>query len=225
MPIGVIFDMDGVLVDSGPAHMESWRRLAQQRGRLFREADFHACFGKTSRDIIRTLWGERLSEADITGLDTEKEEIYRDLIRDAVPLLPGCREALAALRGARLRLAVATSGPPPNLALVLKAGRIGAYFDARVHGFDIQRGKPAPDCFLLAAERLGCPPAECVVVEDALPGVAAGLAAGMTVIAITGTQPEPVLRGAGAAAVVSELRQITPELVRSLVARGEERSG
>jgi beta-phosphoglucomutase-like phosphatase (HAD superfamily) len=256
MPIGVIFDMDGVLVDSGPAHHQSWQILARRHGREVSAERFATTFGRPSRDIIRVIWGDSVSDEEVARLDADKEAIYRELIRGRVPLMPGCRETLAALHAAGLRLAVATSGPPENLKLVLREGGLGTYFAvqhttgdvasgpragrevlscgrrfgkptagaepgryemATVHGFDIARGKPAPDCFLLAATRLGLAPAECVVVEDAPVGIEAGLAAGMPVIALAGTHPVAVLIAAGAARVVKRLDEITPELVRQVM--------
>lgn len=218
MPHGVIFDMDGVLVDSAPAHQESWRRLAARYGVEVSAEQFKHSFGQTSRDIIRTLWGSNVSDDAMARYDAEKEAIYRQIIRGNVPLMLGCRELLSALKAADLWLAVATSGPPANLELVLHEGELGAYFQAIVHGFDIQRGKPAPDCFQLAARRLALAPEACVVVEDAPVGIQAGVAAGMPVIALAGTHgPEP-LRASGAAVVVHRLEEITPALVHRLLA-------
>lgn len=216
MPSGVIFDMDGVLVDSGPAHQESWRVLAKRRGKQVSAETFARTFGMPSRDIIRILWGAQLGDDEIRALDDEKEAAYREMITGNVPLMPGCREALAALRDAGLRLAVATSGPPANLALVLREGGLASFFQATVHGFDIQHGKPAPDCFLLAAERLGVCPSACVVVEDAPVGVEAAIAAGMPVIGLTGTHPAAALSQAGAVQVVSQLSALTPDFVAAL---------
>jgi beta-phosphoglucomutase len=213
MSNGVIFDMDGVLVDSGPAHHESWQMLAKKHGLDVSVERFHQTFGRTSRDIIRTIWGASTSDEQVRQLDDEKEAIYRELISARVPLMPGCRNLLAKLEKSGLQLAVATSGPPENMELVLSEGLIANYFDATVHGFEISVGKPAPDCFLLTAERLELPPASCVVVEDAPVGVEAARAAGMRTIALAGTHPAETLQAAGAAHVVQRLEDITPELI------------
>jgi len=217
MPYGVIFDMDGVLVDSGPPHAESWRVLARQYGLEISEENFKAHFGKTSRDIIRTFWGPQVSDDDIRRYDQDKERIYRELITGEVPLTAGARDLLATLSRAGYVLAVATSGPPENLDLVLREAELAAFFAATVHGFDVKRGKPAPDCFLLAAERAGLKPEDCVVVEDAPAGIQAARAAGMQPIGFTGTHPADRLRAAGAAATVERLADITAELVSALL--------
>ncbi len=98
MSAAIIFDMDGVLVDSGPPHLESWRRLALQHDIAITPDRFRQTFGQTSRDIIRSLWGADLSADEVRQLDDQKESIYRDLIRDRVPLMPGCREMLDRLQ-------------------------------------------------------------------------------------------------------------------------------
>jgi HAD superfamily hydrolase (TIGR01509 family) len=209
---GVIFDMDGVLVDSGPAHYESWRLMARRHGLDIDEARFKATFGRTSTEIIQILW-PGLPAAEVQRRDAEKEAVYRDLIRGRVPLMPGCVETLAALRAAGRRIAIGTSGPPENIELVLSEGGLASYFEAVVHRGMIARGKPAPDCFLLAAERLGLPPAACVVIEDAPAGVQAGCAAGMTVIALASNYPPAQLQTAGATHVVSHLTDVPPLVI------------
>lgn len=212
-PAAVIFDMDGVLVDSAAAHHASWRIVAERDGLDVSAERFASTFGRPSRDIIRIIWGPHIDDAAIARIDAEKEAAYRELIRDNVPIMPGCRDALAALRTAGLHLAVATSGPPENLDLALDGGSLRAYFDATVHGFDIAHGKPAPDCFLLAARRLGVAPAACVVIEDAVVGVQAGVAAGMRVIGFAPSGDGERLRAAGAAVTISEMSSLTADLV------------
>ncbi len=220
MQQGVIFDMDGVLVASGPAHLASWKLVARKSGLDFSDQQFAASFGQTSRDIIRTFWGPDLTDEQIRAIDDRKEAVYRDLIEDIVPLTIGVRETLRGLAADGLILSVATSGPPENLAAVIDATGLDQHFQAQVHGRDVARGKPAPDVFLLAAERCGLRPADCVVVEDAPAGVEAGVAAGMPVIGLVGTHPAEPLAAAGAIRTVDTLPAITPDLVRRLLADG-----
>lgn len=217
MSAGVIFDVDGVLVASGPAHAESWRRLASRRGVEISDEQFRRTFGQTSRDIIRSIFGPQVSDEDVRRYDEEKEAIYRELVTGRVPLADGAADVLAALRHAGYRLALATSGPQENVALVLRETGLEPYFAAVVTGFDVVRGKPAPDCFLLAAERAGVDPGNCVVVEDAPVGITAARAAHMRPIGLTGTHPAGPLRAAGAVCVVRHLKEITPELVAQLL--------
>lgn len=216
---GVIFDMDGVLVASGRAHAASWRLLAKQRGVDFSDEAFQRLFGRTSRDIVREVFGPDVTDEQIAELDAQKEALYRDLITGMVPLTIGVREVLTGLADAGFRLAIATSGPPENVNLVLDEGRLRHFFSAVVTGFDVQRGKPAPDCFLLAAERLSVEPAHCVVVEDAPAGIEAARAAGMTALGFVGTHPAERLEDAGAAAVAEQMSEITADRMAELLGR------
>lgn len=214
---GVLFDMDGVLVASGPAHAASWRALARRHGLEITDEQFRRTFGRPSDDILRTLWNRALSDEEIRRLDEEKEAIYRELIRGIVPVTIGARECLQTLRKAGLRLAVATSGPPENVELVLRETGLGRWLSAIVTRADVTRGKPAPDCFLIAARRLELPAEHCVVVEDAPVGIQAALGAGMPAIGLVGTHPADALRAAGASVTVERLAEITPDLIRGLV--------
>lgn len=216
MKTGVLFDMDGVLVASGPAHAASWRIVAKKHGCTVSDDEFRQTFGRTSREIIRMLFGE-VTDAQVHQIDSEKELAYRDLVSGMVPLMIGCREVLGSLSAAGYPLAVATSGPPENLDLVLRETGIGGYFRATVNGFDVKHGKPAPDVFLLAAERIDVPPAGCVVIEDAPVGIEAAKAAGMKVIALVGTHPAIRLSEARPTQIVDHLGDITPQLVRSVL--------
>lgn len=215
---GVIFDMDGVLVASGPAHAASWKMVAAEHGLSISDAEFQRTFGRQSADIIRLLWGRAVDDEQVRAIDDRKEAIYRDLVSGMVPLTVGVRETLTGLRDAGMTLSVATSGPLENVDLVLDEGRLRPFFSTIVTRADIQRGKPAPDCFLLAAERSGLKPGECVVVEDAPVGVEAAVAAGIACIAFVSSNTPASLREAGAARVVERMSEITPMLARELIA-------
>jgi len=218
MPDGVIFDMDGVIVNSGPPHCESWRVLAQCHGLEMSDDAFAETFGMSSREIIRMFWGADVTAEDIRRIDDEKEAVYRELIAGRVPLSAGVRETITALKRAGFVLTVGTSGPPENVELVLRETGLGPMFSATVNGFDVEHGKPAPDIFLKAAERAGLEPARCVVIEDAPVGIQAARAAGMPVVGYTGTHRSERLRAAGAQRVVAALPEITPGIIAELLA-------
>jgi beta-phosphoglucomutase len=213
MAQGVIFDMDGVLVDSAAAHQGSWQMLAKRHGVDVTPERFRETFGRRSGDIIRMLWGKPVNDEQIRRYDTEKEQLYRELITGKVPYMPGTRQVLERLRQAGYRLAVATSGPPENLQLVLDEGNLWTSFSATVNGREVSEGKPAPDCFRLAADRLQLAPGDCLVVEDAPVGIEAALAAEMHVIGVAGTHPREKLLEAGAPQVLAVLADLTPECV------------
>jgi beta-phosphoglucomutase len=213
----VIFDMDGVLVDSYRAHFESWRTLAGEHGLRLTEPQFRETFGRTSRDIIRRFWGERVGNDPrrIAGLDDRKEALYREIVSVDFPAMDGAVELIDALHDAGVAIGVGSSGPPENIDLAIerlgRRDRIGAV----VTGLEVTRGKPDPQVFLLAAERLGRDPAGCVVVEDAPDGILAAQRAGMTAVALLSTGREA--RDFEAVApdlTVSTLRELTPERLR-----------
>ncbi len=211
---GVIFDVDGVLVDSYVPHLESWQRLASEIGADIAESQFAATFGRTSRDIISELFD--ITEADaVQKLDARKESLYREIIRPAVPAMPGAVSLVASLHAAGFRLAVGSSGPPENVALVCEAMGLDAYLSASITGADVTRGKPDPQVFLLAAEGLGLPAARCVVIEDAPAGIEAARAAGMPCIALSSTHERSGL--AAADKIVGNLSELGPADIRSLL--------
>lgn len=181
--IGVIFDMDGVLVDSAPAHLRSWQLLARECGGTVTQEQFAKTFGQQNRDIIPILFG-RVSEDRMRALAERKEEIYRDLIRKRPPIVEGAVELVRGLHDAGVRLAVGSSGPRENIELALSAMNVGDSISVVVSGGEVTRGKPDPEVFALAADRLGVEPARCVVVEDAPVGVEAARAIGARVVAV-----------------------------------------
>jgi beta-phosphoglucomutase len=206
---GVIFDMDGVLVLSGPAHWLAWQQVAARHGFSFTRDDYYAVNGLTNADICRRLFGARSTPELAARIGDEKERAYRAIVAPDVPIAPGCRELLAALQQAGARLAVGSSAPVENVDLVLDAGGLRPFFAAAVHAGMVARGKPAPDIFLRAAELLALQPADCVVVEDAPAGVVAARAAGMRAVGVATNHSAAELRAAGAEQVAAQLAELT----------------
>lgn len=213
--LAVIFDMDGVLVDSYQAHFESWKQLYAELEIEYSEEAFAADFGRTSRDILARRFGDELTDERIRAMDSRKEAIYRNIIRTNFPTMDGANELVNALVDEGFRIAVGSSGPPENIVLSLELLPSGKRFNATVTGADVTHGKPNPEVFLKAAERLGVPPASCAVVEDAAHGITAAKRAGMTAIALTGTLQRHELVEADA--VVDSLRQLSPERIAALI--------
>jgi beta-phosphoglucomutase len=213
----VIFDVDGVLVDSAAAHKQSWQECGEVLGRPISDEEFQRTFGRSSRDIIRFLFGAATSEQEIANIDARKEALYRELIRDRVPLMPGAKALLDRLLAAEHPLAIGSSGPRENIAMVVDALDAREAFGAIVNGFDVKRGKPDPQVFLLAASRLGVSPASCVVVEDAPAGVEAAKRGGMRAIALTSGHDRGALEGADL--IVDHLDAISSETIEGLLGR------
>jgi beta-phosphoglucomutase len=212
-PLGVIFDMDGVLVDSYRAHLRSWRDTAARHGLALTDADFARTFGRTSRDIIRALWPDRFSaDDDVAHFDAAKEARYREILAEDFPEMPGASDLVRALHAAGFRLAIGSSGPPENVAVVVNRLPAGHLFDATVNGTEVRHGKPEPDVFLTAARKLGIEPVRCAVIEDAPAGVEAARRADMVAIGLLGTAPREKLE-AHADLIVATLGALSPDMV------------
>lgn len=212
----VIFDMDGVLVDSYLPHFASWRRMYGDLGIDYDETAFAVDFGRTSRDILRRTLGDELPDARIREIDALKEGYFRDGLREHFPAMDGAVELIDALARDGFALAVGSSGPPENVSLCLEMLGRAATFGAVITGADVTRGKPDPQVFQLAAERLRVLPSRCVVIEDAIHGVEAARRGGMKCVALTGTSSREQL--AQANWIVDSLRQISPAKLRDLLA-------
>jgi beta-phosphoglucomutase len=218
----VIFDVDGVLVDSYRAHFASWAALYREMGRDYTETAFATDFGRTSRDILRRTLGHNIPESQIRHLDERKEALYRERLRKQFPAMDGAVELIDALVADGFLLAVGSSAPRENIALSLDELSRGARFAAIVSGEDVTCGKPDPHAFQLAAQRLGVPPARCAVVEDAVHGIEAARRAGMAAIALTGTATREQFSAADL--VVDGLRELSPQIIRALI-NGRSRVG
>ncbi len=184
----VLWDLDGVLVDSTRFHYEAYRKLLAERGREIGFDEFRNLFGLRNEPILRRLLGE-LPPAEIERLAERKEELFRELIAGKVEALPGAAELARRLREAGVSMAIVSSTPRANIELILGSLGLAEAFDVVVGAEDARRGKPHPEGFLAAAERLGVAPADCVVLEDAPEGIEGGKAAGMRCIGVATTRP------------------------------------
>src|ERR1700680_4521708 len=212
----VIWDLDGVIIDSADEHRRAWQRLARETGVTYTDADFWATFGKRNDDIIPLHWGP-LSSEQIQELADRKELYFREFIREAAAPLPGSMELMRGLHEAGFPQALASSTPIENIQLIRILLNLDQYLSALVTGESVARGKPAPDIFLKAASELRMPPSVCLVIEDAVAGVQAAQAAGMRCIAVAGERDLPGLRAADL--VVKSLTEVDVERVRSMPAR------
>ncbi len=186
----VLWDMDGVLVDTSAFHFEAFRELLAGLGRELTEEDFRKVFGLRNDAILRELLGE-LPPSQVEELARRKEEAFRAKASKAVKPLPGSIALIEKLRQRGKRLAIVSSAPRENVVMVLQSLGLTEAFDTVLSEEDVPRGKPDPQGYLLAAERLGVSPADCVVLEDAPGGVEAAKRAGMRCIGIArGRRPE-----------------------------------
>jgi beta-phosphoglucomutase len=188
---GVIFDIDGVLIDSYCAHLQSWQQVAQRYGREMTEKDFARTFGRTSREIIRQLWNEiGLNDEEIEVFDQEKEAAFRRIVEQEYPWMEGAEHLIATLFKAHFQLAVGSSGPKENVLLMLSRLTQREWITSAVSGSDVTYGKPHPEVFETAAKKIGVPPELCAVIEDAAAGISAANTAGMVSIGLISTGHE-----------------------------------
>lgn len=209
----VIWDLDGVIIDSAQEHRQAWLRMASEEGLSMSDADFWATFGKRNDDIMTMLWGP-LSPERIKMMAEKKEGYFRELVRKTASPLPGSMELMRGLHEAGYRQALATSTPPENIELIGEVLGLKRYLSKFVSGETVARGKPAPDIFLKAAQELDAAPAVCLVIEDAVAGVQAAHAAGMRCIAVAGNRELPGLREAEL--MVRSLTEVDVATVRAL---------
>lgn len=205
----IIFDVDGVLVDSNAAHFEAFEQLAAEQGWSITHAQLRTTFGMHNQDIMPMLAGHPMADAQWRALADHKEALYRQRAQHTLPAIAGAVDLVRACHAAGLLLGVGSSGPRENVELALRTLDIARLFGAVVTGDDVRHGKPDPEIFLTAAARLGVPPDQCAVVEDAPQGIAAARAAGMRVLAVTSSRPREALRDAHA--VVDSLVHATVE--------------
>jgi len=216
-----IFDMDGTIVDNMDFHTKSWITFFERRGHVLdADAFFRDTAGRQGHEIMRSYIGEHLQDDEIALLNGEKEELYRELYRPHLATVAGFDALIAAARSEGVKLAVATAAPPENIVFTLDGLDLRRRFDAIAGAGDVARGKPNPDVFLLAAERCGVAPADCIVFEDAPLGVEAARRAGMRAVVLTTTLPaEAFAEFDNVIAVVSDYTGLSADALFALSAR------
>lgn len=209
----VIWDLDGVVIDSEEDHKKAWQRLARETGVEFSDEQFAATFGRRNDDIVPAIWGV-VSAEELQKLADRKEAYYRDYVRSTAAFLSGSQELMSALHNTGYPQALGSSAPIANIELVKEVLGLDRYINAFVSGETVPHGKPAPDIFLKAAKELGMEPAHCLVIEDAVAGIAAARAGGMYSIAVAYSRELPGLQVA--TLVVKDLTEVTVERIQHL---------
>jgi beta-phosphoglucomutase family hydrolase len=185
-----IFDMDGTIVDNMAFHSKSWMTFFKRRGKdIDAEEFFRRTAGRQGKEIMRAYLGDDLPDAENLELNLEKESVYRELYEPHRKTVAGFDDLVAQAKLRGVALAVATAAPDANIEFTLDGLDLRRHFDAVVGAADVARGKPNPDVFLLAAERCGAAPENCIVFEDAPLGVEAARRAGMRAVVLTTTLP------------------------------------
>jgi beta-phosphoglucomutase family hydrolase len=184
----LLFDMDGVVVDNISYHFDAWRQFAGKYGFHLSDDELTRYVnGRIAREILEYLFRRELSPEEVHRYTEEKEDVYRELYRPHLKPAEGLISFLQDLQLNGIPTAIATSAPYTNVSFTLDGTDTREFFGEIVDARHVRRGKPDPEIYLLAASRLGMPPEKCIVIEDALLGVQAGLNAGMKVIGVTTT--------------------------------------
>jgi len=183
---GVLWDLDGTLIDSAGHHWIAWRDTLAAEGRSVQPSDFASSFGKRNDEILHDLFGQEIATEWIESVSEAKEQAYRRLLRErGLALLPGAQAWLERLRALGWRQALASSAPRPNIDAAFESlAVLGQSLDLVVSADEVGRGKPDPAIFLEAARRLGLPAGRCIVVEDAPAGLEGARRAGMRSIGV-----------------------------------------
>jgi HAD superfamily hydrolase (TIGR01509 family) len=221
-PRGVLWDLDGTLVDTAQQHFAAWVEVCGPRGVTLSPETFLGTFGRRNMDVLRDLLGQDLTDDEVLQIGTAKETSFRRQVQTGeLAPLTGVAAWLTRLRAAGWRQAIASSAPHANIEAVLDRLDLHAAFDAIVGEEDVQRGKPDPQVFLVAASRLGVSPERVIVVEDAPVGIAAARAAGMRSIGVAGSHPAEYL---AADLVVNSLALLSPDAFEQLLVRPRSRT-
>jgi beta-phosphoglucomutase family hydrolase len=204
----VIFDMDGVLLDSGAHHRQAWRALLDELGVSAHPEFWRLTIGRPSVEAVPLLLGRATPGPEARRLAERKHDHYRRLARAGPPPLRGVVAFVGQLAARRVPCAVATSASRHDADRLLVRTGLRDRFEVVVTAEDVQRGKPDPEVYLLAARGLGFPPAQCLVFEDAVVGVQAARSAGMRVIGVSTAHSETELRAAGAERTIEHFEGI-----------------
>lgn len=214
-PAGVLWDLDGTIVDTGEFHYRSWAQVMPEFGIPFDRETFRRSFGMNNAGVLSVFMGRTPDPDLVKTISERKEAAFRDLLRGHVQALPGVQDWLARLQCWGVPEAIASSAPPANIDLMLEELGIRPYFTAIVTGAGLP-SKPDPAVFLRAADTLGVPPQRCVVMEDAVAGVEAARRASMRCVAVTTTNPPEALQAADI--VIARFDQLGEDAFRSLLA-------
>lgn len=212
---GAIFDLDGVIADTGPSHYHAWQQVAREYDFPMSEETFRNSFGTQNEHVIPLLYGRPVPEDLVREISLRKEALYREVVASELQACNGFEALLDDLHTHGFVLALGSSAPGANVDLVLNTLGIKSRFETLITGDEITNSKPAPDTFLQAAKKLNLPPNRCLVFEDAVQGVEAAHRAGMPVIAVTTTRAREDLKTAEC--VVDSLTEIDADQVCGLI--------
>ena len=213
--IAVIFDLDGVLVDSNPYHKQTWKKFCERHDiEITDELLEKEVFGRTGDESLPILFNKPLHREELTAYNEEIDGMFRQYFVQELQPVKGLVDFLENLKQENIPVAVATSAPPENIVAVMAQTGLGRYFDTIVDKTQITKGKPNPEIYLKAAALINMQPKDCIVIEDSLAGVQAGLAAGMKVIGVTTTHTPEELNHTNL--VINDFTELTAARLREI---------
>ena len=192
----ILWDMDGVIADSNSFHFVAWQEAFAKRGVNFTHEEFTKLFGARNDFIIHNILGMGLADEEVKAVAQEKERSFREKAKGNIKLFPGVSKLLDTIKKGNFKLALVSSAPKENIDLVSEELNIERYFGCIVYGREVAESKPSPQIYLLAAEKLGTKPEDCIVIEGSPLGVKAAKAAGMRCLAVANTHPKQELQEA-----------------------------
>ena len=217
----VLWDLDGVLIDSEEAHYITWKMVFKELGRELTHTEFKNTFGMNNKSVMQTFFKDELSEEKKEAYSEKKEVLFRENVKGNVKFLPGVDNWLKYFYENRIPQAMATSAPEANIEAILREFPHPEYFQTTVSAEKLP-GKPDPAVFLKAARVLSAAPAQCLVFEDSVAGVKAAKAAGMVCIALTSTNPAGKLGEADL--IIDAYNSLSSGQIIDLFTRVEERN-
>ena len=187
---GIIFDLDGTMIDNMMIHHKAWQRKLHSLGLELTLEEVMDQIHGINEEIIQRIFGDRFNAQERAQISWEKEAAYRDIFKDQLQLIAGLPEFLSHLNQHQLPMAIGTAAPPENVDFVLDNLDIRDYFDSVLHAKNVSKGKPDPEIFLSCSQHIGIPIEDCVVFEDSLVGAETALNAGCPAVIITTTHKQ-----------------------------------
>jgi len=212
---GVVFDMNGVIIDDERIHQQSWRYFCRKYGFKLTEDEFkNKVFGRTEADTLAYLFKSKLSDNQVSQYSNERISTIIQVVKDTVKIATGLKQFLQELHDQSIPLAIATSSRKPYTDFIIDFLEIRPFFKSIITAEDIKKGKPDPEIYLLAAHRLSVSPKNCLAFEDSLSGIKSAKRAGMKVIGIATTHRPEELTSANM--VINSFQEVTVSGLKKL---------
>jgi len=191
----LIFDMDGVIVDNHQWHFDAYLEFGRRHNLNITRDEFGKYFGRSNHFIMKSIFGENISESEIISFGEEKERIYREMYQPFIKPVSGLPEFLLYASTHEIPVALATAAPADNVKFTLHETGLESFFNVITDASMVSFSKPNPEVYLITAAKLGVQPTDCIVFEDSIPGIMAAQNAGMNVVGVATTnKPEELLK-------------------------------